>query len=345
MKGLIPPILCFLMGCVPNARAGDSEANPKTPIKEADQVWDLDLAGIGKMEKIADANNESLNAVLSATDRIVVFDTPLADSRKVLFESKSRKDIDELQKAIEIVPPERWHHCMCIGGPALQFWRGEVLLMEATVHHGQSLRTSLWSSDADFANQERLLAWFDARGMSGPRYEVEEAKQRSEEFAQHLRRWSAAAPPPLRTLWKTYIDGRSSIYSDEFDLAPWHEALAREIADPNDRILSLLAWFGSGAGPWLSGYPGYEILPKHLLREYPVGTIAEAVNKAKLSERQLEGTARFFATHFRKDEAFVDPDLLALLSEELKNRLLRHCMQSTDRAHRVFGHRAFAANP
>ncbi len=48
------------------------------------------------------------------------------------------------------------------------------------------------------------------------------------------------------------------------DLTPLRAALEREVRNETSRILALLQWFGSGAGPW-SGFPYYEAAAEKLL--------------------------------------------------------------------------------
>lgn len=100
--------------------------------------------------------------------------------------------------------------------------------------------------------------------------------------------------------------------------------LGKEIPDENKRILVLLAWYGSGAGPW-SGFPSYEEMPDELLLRFPTSKIISVIQSTSMSAAQMEGAARFFGgwdfTHTR-------PNDLKLLPVDLKKKLLDQALKS-----------------
>jgi hypothetical protein len=102
----------------------------------------------------------------------------------------------------------------------------------------------------------------------------------------------------------------------------------------------LLNWFGSGEGPW-SGFPSYESTAEELLLLHKTDAILQAIRNTKLTEEQVEGTARLFGGwDFSKQR----PNDLSLLPQDLKKRLLEHSLKSgdedkKDRATRAFGER------
>lgn len=303
---------------------------------QAEPQIDPDLTGAGpKQGKERMVEPELLLSSLSAADRVVVLDTPFKDSA-VLFSSSKKNDLDELRVALVVVRPDSWFHCMCMGAPAIELYKGTERLATVTVHHGRSIRTSLWDSDAMLSDPERLLRWFDARGIDGPRREVEEAKANTERSMAAERRWLAAMPQSLRPLWDA---SRAGILRSPMapDLEPWRVALKRQYPDPAKRILALLTWFGSGEGPW-SGFPSYESMAEELLLDFSTGVLLDAVTHAPLEATQLEGAARLFGGW---DFSSRRPNDLDMLPENLRAALLQHSLRTEDDDKRARAQRAF----
>ena len=126
-----------------------------------------------------------------------------------------------------------------------------------------------------------------------------------------------------------------------YDLGPLDEALKREIPEKNARILSLLAWYGSGAGPW-SGFPTYEEVAEKMLLKYSTPDLLQAVESTPLSEPQIEGAARLFAGGGFRDTRPADN---ALVPAQLKRLLLDHSLKSTDQDKLQRARNAFAVSP
>jgi hypothetical protein len=107
-------------------------------------------------------NPDLLNKMIRIANLVVVRQSPLKDA-KILFESKERKDIDDLSKALVMTKPHLASHCMCSGTPAIYLYdKHDKLLLDITNHHGHSIRCSLCSStDVPLANIESWLQWFD----------------------------------------------------------------------------------------------------------------------------------------------------------------------------------------
>jgi hypothetical protein len=135
--------------------------------------------------------------------------------------------------------------------------------------------------------------------------------------------------------------GNESEISDLFSsaLLPKFLPLLDEAAYPdrNTRIRVLLAWFGSGAGPW-NGYPAYESITEDLLMTFASDELARALEFPGLTDAQLEGTARLLAGWaFRTKRKRV----LSLLPEAVKQSLPRHSMASPDEDRRSRAREAF----
>jgi hypothetical protein len=273
-----------------------------------------------------------LAALIKRADKIVVSTSPLK-GEKGLFTSKLPKDIDEFNDALSIAPPKEWFHCMCIGTPAIRLFEGKTELALITGHHGISVRCSLWSSDAVLKDPEKWLQWFDARKMPEPRKEFEEMTTRAKQNELSYERWLSAMPKSIRPLWEEAAgDGTSP----KVELL--RPAVISEFPDNRQRGLALLAWYGSGEGPW-SGYPSYESAAEQLLLDIPTPDLVVAAQNEHLTDSQLEGAARLFAGwSFFKQR----PDDRSTLPATLKQRLLDHSLKSTNKDKKARAKKAFA---
>lgn len=159
---------------------------------------------------------------------------------------------------------------------------------------------------------------------------IEEQQRQAEEAAE---RWMAAMPKPIAPLWeKAFPNGPDP------DLREIRAAIAREYPDTRQRVLTLFAWFGSGAGPW-SGFPSYESVAEDLLLDIPTADLVAAARSEGLTEPQLEGAARLFGGW---DFGQRRPEDRKSLPADLKKKLLDHSLKSTDqdklrRARSAFG--------
>jgi hypothetical protein len=137
-------------------------------------------------------------------------------------------------------------------------------------------------------------------------------------------RWLAGMPKSIRPLWTGTYTSNPSIGPDL--MSPLRAAVVTEFPDESKRILALLTWYGSGAGPW-SGFPSYESIAENLLLDYPTTEIVATIQANPLSDQQLEGAARLFADW---DFSRRRPGNLKMLPAPLKKRLLEYSHKSTD---------------
>jgi hypothetical protein len=135
-------------------------------------------------------------------------------------------------------------------------------------------------------------------------------------------RWFSAMPKSVQAKWDWTQVKASRIP----DAALARGLVDREYLEVNPRVLKLLEWYGSGAGPW-SGYPTYEELPGLLLFDYPTKTILSVIQSTTLNDAQIEGTARFFGSW---DFSQRRPQDIFLLPASLKQVLLAHSLKSND---------------
>jgi hypothetical protein len=281
----------------------------------------LSLANFDNLKmNVRPVSSERLASLIGNANRVVVTESPFQDAKK-LFESRDRKDLDALSKALEVTESDELFHCMCIGTPAIYIYKDEELLTEVTNHHGQSVRCTLWSSDACIKNVEVWLKWFDDRKIDGPRLEVNKRRKNDEQSHIARKKWIAAMPKGLDRFWESSLGQFGDV-----DTKPLAKALRASIPKRDDQILALLRWFGSGAGPW-SGYPTYEQAAETLLLEYQLSEIISCVEIKNLSAEQIEGAARFLGGwHFAQKH----PKGSDQLPVEIKKALLEHVRYTKD---------------
>ncbi|HJS06138.1 MAG TPA: hypothetical protein VJ809_00715 [Pirellulales bacterium] len=168
---------------------------------------------------------------------------------QVLLEVSEPDDLASLRMTLRIIDGPGGH-CMCFGGPTLEMLSAErIRLALVGIHHGLSIRWNQWKDDALLEDGRLLLVWLAQRGVAGPLQEYEEREAHQRQGMQDWDRWLAAMPGALAPVWSTVRGGFG-----RYDLTPLLAALQRDMPSERERILALLAWYGSGAGPW-SGFP------------------------------------------------------------------------------------------
>jgi hypothetical protein len=277
---------------------------------------------------------KDIHEIILKADSLVVRESPMKDA-EILFKSNKRDDILSLSNSIDVVVPKpgKWFHCMCIGAPEITLYKHRKPILSLTNHHGRSIRSAIWDSDVEIANADKWIKWFDDRKISFVREEVEEAKAQAFQSSRDWDKWNDSMPVPLRSVYH--------ISKNEIGLTslePLAKALEDGIPDQNLRILALLNWFGSGAGPW-SGFPSYEEIAEKLLLRYDTKNLLSAVRSVNTSPAQTEGAARLFGGWaFSKER----PNDLSQLDPALKAKFWDFTKNTQDkdklgRAQRAFG--------
>jgi hypothetical protein len=315
--------------------------------------------------KLDNPSQASLSRILKKTDHVRVLaggeynGKPL--SKNILLDSRSAATIAELKQALLIdEDPESLGRDMCYGDPTLELMSGKRVLAVLGFHHGRSIRwDKSWKFDASLQDGRRLVEWFAANGIEGPKQAQEhEIKERRRGVAD-LQKWMMSMPDCLRPyLGEMLSPSMADILIFLPEPSPADElredsrnrthdsprqkqlmaVLDESYKDQNDKVLALLQWYASGTGQW-TGFPTYEELPAELLLGVPTKQIIEGLGAKDVSEPELEGAARFFASPtFRH----AKPHDLTMLDTKLKKRLLEHCMKSSDddkrkRAENAFG--------
>ena len=276
--------------------------------------------------------NKDLQEALKGTTRIVVREGGTCHRgsapEKKLAEVTNPTEIVNLLAAIQIEPGGGFA-CMCCGDPTFEFYKGRRLNVMLGYHHSQSVRWPRFEWDAMLTegSQEKVLSWLDAHGVTGPRKEKEEAVERRKKEKDQQAKWLEAAPAALKESWNVRAHAPSL-----------HEKLKAEVQDEKERIRQLLHWYGSGAGTWRE-FPGYETIALDMIVKYSTESIVAACEGQELSTTQVEGLSRYLAGYMFRH--FGERGL-ERVPEKLKQRLLEHCLESTDedkkrRAAEAFG--------
>lgn len=268
--------------------------------------------------KASDPNQGSIDSLLRSITRVrvVPFSNYLegTSEKKTLLDTSNPASLASFRACFAInEDPATFGHCMCFGDPHIELHSGDRLVATFGYHHGFAIRWDAWKHDARLKEPERLLEWMSAHGVHGPRDEVESIRRSEEESERHMERWLRSMPECFLPFWDKMDDNRNPEV---------HEALLKALraAVPSQEAqsLALLAWFGSGEGPW-SGYPSYERVPEMLLLHYPTKLLIDVLTSSTVTESQLLGASRYFAGWgFRR----ARPADQNLLSASLKLRLL-----------------------
>lgn len=251
----------------------------------------------------------------------------------VLLEADEPTDVEALRVALRIIDGPGGH-CMCFGGPTLELLsadRSRLALL--SIHHGLAIRWGRWKDDARLIDGRLLLEWLAKRGVLEPLRDFEAQEARQRQSRHDLERWLAAMPSALVPVWSGAVRQFGNV-----DVVPLRAALEQDIPDENARIMALLQWYGTGAGPW-SGFPSYEQAAEELLLGYSTARIIEALEHAKLNPAQLEGAARLFAGWSFNQQR---PEGLRELPESLRKALWHHVKDTQDDDKRGRAMRAFA---
>lgn len=272
-----------------------------------------------------------LSQLIEKADRVIVRESPWVDS-KILFESKNRADLVALKQSLIVEKPMDWFHCRCDGTPAIYIYSSDGEVVQVTNHHGLSIRCSLWDSDARIIDIEKWLSWFDERGISEPRREVNEMRTLRAQHRKDWKKWTSAMPEGLQPVWEGSLGQFGSV-----DTAPLRCALYKHIPEKEEQIKALLTWFGSGAGPW-SGFPSYESAAEELLLDYKIDEIVDVLEMSKLTSEQTEGAARLFSGWtFSKRH----PEGIESVPENLRKTLTNHVKNTGDQDKLKRANRAF----
>lgn len=278
----------------------------------------FDLAGAAP----ADAplpTQESLDAVLRSIDVAVLREGGAWGGKAIGGAELARFEgevLDELCVALHVELPIARQHCMCNGDFALELFRGTELVTTIGLHHGQSIRTSFWSSDARFVDGPGFLAWLAAHGAPAPLARVratEDALARDREARRRFRESMPAALSPLADAIEKTVSVQPALVA---------RALAALRAEATDErvALAVLRWLGTPRSRW-TGYPSPEAVPEAILASLPIELVARVLDTNELDDELREGGARYLGGWSLSKR---EPRALALLSRERRAALRAH---------------------
>jgi hypothetical protein len=301
------------------------------------------IVGAGTFYQFSVAHNEvaKLQKTLGEADRVEVYSEgvgglpPVVEERR-LYASSRPEDLAALKVSIRIEEPVHWFVTPCVPSTIIRLFRGSKIIGELGLICGDIVRFSQWEYETQITNPEPLFEWLDSRGITVPRHQYDAEIAQGKQNRADKERWMKAMPSSIAQVWPNFHP--DEIYRG--DIRPLEAAVAKEFPDKRARILRLMAWYGSGAGPW-SGFPDYEVVPEQMLLKYPTQELVDAVTNATLSEQETEGAARLFGSwEFNKSRSQDN----ALLPVDLKRKLLEHSLKSTDGDKLERAKYAFAAN-
>lgn len=280
---------------------------------------------------------EKLVELVNSADRIAVFASVAGDDEKMIFETTKADDLIAFRQALRLVIPEGWSMSICPTPRVILYRDGKEVAWIGNVY-GEEVRTSVWGANANLEDPEKWLKWFDDRGMPEVRRERDEAIAYAKKTEADRARFYAAMPRGIEKQFEKQL-GLFGLPSQRF-VKSFLPILEKEYPDRNERILVLLRWYGSGAGPW-SGAPAYEDIAGSILLEFPTEQIVKAVTSKDQSGVEMEGAARFFAGW---DFHRTRPEDISLLPKKLKKEFLERSLKSTDEDKVARAKKAFVSN-
>jgi hypothetical protein len=239
--------------------------------------------------------NESLREALLAVTRVRVGSGEacgLDEAAPARYETTDAAEIAELMRMLVVDERESGGVCGCLGGAALEFFRGEQLVETTNLVCNRMVRWSGWPGDGILAdaNATAVVEWLARRGVTGPKDEISETQAR---VAASQRKTERAVVGMSQRLRKAFEQDGGAAETPRYQLFP--PLFASEFPAPRDRIRILLQILGADVGSW-SGLAWQEQVADHLLRGYSRGALEEACKMALLGDdRQVRrGAARFW---------------------------------------------------
>lgn len=373
-RGKFSLVLAFLFVQLPSQAAPDAFSKLQFIPEHgsADRVTQGTMKVSSLLEvlrsRLPNPSQRSLDRMLAKADGVRVYaggesnGRPLSD--KILLETSRPEVLAELSKSLRIdEDPEGLGHDMCFGDPTIVLMSGKKRLAVIGFHHARAIRwDKSWKFDAPLKDGRLLVDWFYRNGIDGPKQAMEAELKEKRRTSADLQKWVMATPACLRPYLNAVVlpemtqvlmflpepdpadelrDSRSPALEESPRQKQLMSVLDESYKDEHDKILALFQWYASGVGAW-TGFPAYEELPAQLLLMLPTPKIIDGLNAKNVSEPELEGAARYFASRtFR----LAKPRDISLLDDKLRQRLLEHCLKSSDKDKRNRAERAFSADP
>lgn len=301
---------------------------------------------------IAGERQDSLQAALKGSDRVVVRDVELGleGDPKTPFEFSDAAEIAQLVASLEFDDEESGFHCMCFGDATITFFSGGKELAELSHHHGRSLRWigGNWEGDSLFAVEaaKAWREWFSAQGEA--RFEkmhqaaLAEAKREQAIDDRFVRSFRPAAMEIFAAAgqdgWNAFSPEESS-KTNRDELSPPAKRLIAlypdtgELATALARALGSLTMMGAQEGSW-SVSSSREQLVIECAKSLKANAFREVLGSK--DAEVLAGAARLF--FFEGLAGLVPEDQRAQYAGKLARVVLQHdkC-RNADMAVRALG--------
>ena len=251
-------------------------------------------------------SQSSLDAELARVTRVRILSGEVVDGKAlgtdVLHETTDQASIAELRDCLRIMEdPSTFDHCMCHGDHAIEMFEDQAPLLVLGLHHGYAIRWDKWKHDGALRDGNTLVNWLDARGVGGPKKQLEEDMQRqaAEKRAEEI--WINAMPKSIAAIWRQLdvnkmYDLVGNVPKSSQTTQKLYQcgmALQKDYPEKHERIIALLRWFGSGAFV-VGSIPLYEALPEALLQMIQPKDMVAAAQSRALTPTETRGFLRTF---------------------------------------------------
>jgi len=274
----------------------------------------------------------TLRREVEGTERVRVraFGTCRHDRAKdaTLLDITQPDDIAALLALVAVDEEVSTSRCRCCGDPTLEFYSQDALLAALTMHHGVTLRWNGWPADATLtpASSEALCTWLAARGVSGPRAELEEARRAADVRGRRSRCVATLLQPA--TLAKLEVAMDEDARFENLRLKETVASLlAAARATSGERALLFLRMLSCDDDAWESYTWLDSLLLEVVLPRLPTAEVGKALTDAATDPSAAPGAARYFLRPGTSER--VQGDVAHLLAETLGPIGLTHPRAST----------------
>ncbi len=249
----------------------------------------------------------------------------LSSPRKApaLFETRDPGAIKEFVAKLTIDEEYSGDHCMCFGGPLLEFHGrrpgaeggpADTLLAMISIHHGRGLRwPGGWIGDACLTGEaaDFLCEWLAEHGAPGPKARRDHVKAEIAAAARRRERTMVLLPEALAQAVR-------EAETDEEAVA----AIQKAMPDPVQRATLCLKLYGCDNTPWHR----YSVLDSEIesevLRKLPPATLTEAIRRARDDPNGADGAARWLFGE--RKWTTLDPETRQELVPAITRRAIAH---------------------
>jgi hypothetical protein len=161
---------------------------------------------------------------------------------KTLVEVQDGAQVQALIDSIHINEAAPEFHCMCLGAPILEFYRGDRRVVTLSMHHGEAVRWgAVWPGDVWLteSSAESLCRWLAARGAKGALDELHAQKRARRAATRRQRRYEELLP-------RAVIERLRSARSVDETMS----ALTEPLAEGATRAALYFRLFGCDSGTW-----------------------------------------------------------------------------------------------